>query len=424
MKVMIVGSGGREHAIAFKVAQNPNVEKIYCAPGNGGTYFEEKCVNVSANSIDEMYDFAKKEAIDLTIIGPEVYLCDGIVDKFKAGGLKVFGPSKEAAQLEGSKIFSKKFMQKYGIKTAACETFDDKDKALEYLKTCPYPAVIKADGLAAGKGVVICQDYAEAQNTINDFMVSDIFHGSGKKLVIEEFLDGVEASILSITDGQTIIPFISAKDHKNIFDEDKGPNTGGMGAIAPNPYCSQKVLDAFYKDILIPTEKGFVGEKLDYTGIVFFGLMITMNGVYLLEYNVRMGDPETQVVLQMMKSDFVDVINAALDKKLSDYKMEWYEGGACCIVAASKGYPGSYKTGYKIDIKPSDEGKVFIAGAEYKDGELYTTGGRVLCFSSRGETLQKAIDKAYVGIKSVDFEGLYHRNDIGKIYRQSVYLWF
>lgn len=418
MKVMIVGSGGREHAIAWKVAQNPSVEKVYCAPGNGGTYSEEKCANVDINTIDEMYDFAKKEAIDLTIVGPEVYLVDGIVDKFKKGGLKIFGPSKEAAQLEGSKIYAKNFMKKYGIKTAACETFDDREKALEYLKTCPYPAVIKADGLAAGKGVVICEDYAQAENTINDFMVNDIFNGSGKKLVIEEFLDGVEASILSVSDGENIISFISAKDHKNIFDEDKGPNTGGMGAIAPNPYCTEKVMKAFQEGILEPTAKGFKNENLDYTGIVFFGLMITKNGVYLLEYNVRMGDPETQVVLAMMKSDFVDVINAAIDKKLDEITIEWNDGAACCVVAASKGYPGKYEKGLDITIAPDDDSKVFIAGAQHKNNGLLTSGGRVLCATSTGETLDQAIEKAYTGIKKVDFNGIYYRKDIGIIYRQ------
>ena len=418
MKVMIVGSGGREHAIAWKAAQNPSVEQIYCAPGNGGTYTEEKCTNVDIHSIDEMYDFVKKEAIDLTIVGPEVYLVDGIVDKFRQGGLKIFGPSKEAAQLEGSKIYSKKFMKKYGIKTAACETFDDREKALEYLKTCPYPTVIKADGLAAGKGVVICEDYAQAEKTINDFMVDDIFNGSGKKLVIEEFLDGVEASILSVTDGESIIPFISAKDHKNIFDEDKGPNTGGMGAIAPNPYCTDKVMKAFKEDILKPTIDGFKCEKLDYIGIVFFGLMITKDGVYLLEYNVRMGDPETQVVLAMMKSDFISVIDAAVNKKLNDIELEWNDGAACCVVAASKGYPGKYQKGLSIKIKPDKSSKVFIAGAEYKNNGLQTSGGRVLCSTAIGNTLDKAIEKAYDGIKKVDFDGIYYRKDIGTIYRQ------
>lgn len=418
MKIMVVGSGGREHAIAWKVAQNKDVEKIYCAPGNGGTYYEDKCENVNISTIDEMYDFAKKQAIDLTIVGPEVYLVDGIVDKFKRGGLRIFGPAQQAAMLEGSKIYAKNFMDKYSIKTAACETFEDKEKALLYLKTCPYPAVIKADGLAAGKGVVICENYEQAQETIEDFMVNDIFHGSGKRLVIEEFLDGVEASILSITDGETIIPFISAKDHKNIFDQDKGPNTGGMGAIAPNPYCTEKVMEAFRKDILEPTEKGFRAEKLDYTGIVFFGLMITKNGVYLLEYNVRMGDPETQVVLEMMQSDFVEVIIAALDKKLNDYELKWKEGAACCVVAASKGYPGKYETGIEIKIENDADSKIFIAGAKYDRGGLKTAGGRVLCAAATGETLEKAIEKAYEGVKKVKYDGIYFRNDIGIIYRQ------
>lgn len=416
MKVLVIGNGGREHAIAWKAAQNKNVEKVYCAPGNGGTYVEEKCENVNLKTIDEMLKFAKDNSIDLTIVGPEVYLVDGIVDTFKNAGLKVFGPSKEASQLEGSKAYAKEFMEKYGVKTAEYAVFTEIDPAIEYVKTCPYPTVIKADGLAAGKGVVICSCYEEAKKTLEDFMINDIFSGSGKKIVVEEFLDGVEASILSITDGNTILPFISAKDHKNIFDENKGPNTGGMGALAPNPYCTKDILDAFEKGILKPTLRGIKEENLDYTGIIFFGLMITKKGTYLLEYNVRMGDPETQVVLPLMESDLVDLILAALDKKLEGYKIKWNRGNACCVVAASKGYPKKYETGFEISIAKGIDGKVFAAGVKHEDGKLLTNGGRVLCTSAIAQTREEAIAKAYRAVKEVNFDGIYYRNDIGTIY--------
>ena len=413
MKVMIVGSGGREHAMAFKVAENSNVEKIYCAPGNGGTASMEKCENIDIKGVVQLADFASKNSIELTIVGPEVPLTEGIVDEFKARGLRAFGPAREAAMLEGSKVYSKAFMKKYGIKTAAYETFEEKEPALEYLIKCDYPVVIKADGLAAGKGVVICEDYAMAENTIKEFMVEDIFQGSGKRIIVEEFLIGPEASILSITDGEVILPFISAKDHKQIFDGGKGPNTGGMGAIAPNPYYTPEVMEDFINNIMEPTLKGIREEKLDYTGIIFFGVMITKKGAYLLEYNVRLGDPETQAVLPLMKSDFVELIEAAMDKKLNNYKLQWFEGASCCVVAASGGYPGKYDKGFEITgIEKCN--KVFAAGVSYKDNKFYTAGGRVLCTQANGETLEKAIDIAYKDMDKIKFEGIYFRRDIGK----------
>lgn len=416
MRVLVIGNGGRENAIAWKVAQNDSVEKIYCAPGNGGTAIEKKCENVNLSKKQDLLEFAKERNIDLTIVGPEVPLVDGIVDDFKAAGLKIFGPARDAAQLEGSKAFSKDFMKKYGVKTAYYEVFEDKNSALEYLKKCEYPSVIKADGLAAGKGVVICNNYEEAEKTIEEFMVQDIFKGSGKKIVVEEFLEGVEASILSITDGNVIIPFLSAKDHKTIFEENKGPNTGGMGAITPNPYCSEDVLKQFEESILVPTLKGIIEENLDYTGIIFFGVMITKKGTYLLEYNVRLGDPETQVVLPMMKSDLTELILSALDKKLKDYTIQWYTGSACCVVAASGGYPASYKTGYTIDGIQDVNNKVFIAGASAADDSLKTSGGRVLCTSAIGNDLTDAISKAYEDIQKIKFKDIYYRKDIGKLY--------
>lgn len=414
MNILLIGSGGREHALAWKMAQNSKVEKIYCAPGNGGTAKENKCENVNLNKIDELLKFAKENKIELTVVGPEVPLVDGIVDEFKKEGLKIFGPSKYAAGLEGSKSFSKDFMKKYNVKTAEYAVFENAEASIDYLKTCSYPIVIKADGLAAGKGVVICEKYEEAEETIKSFMVDDVFKGSGKKVVIEEFLRGVEASILSITDGTTILPFVSSKDHKQIFDDNKGPNTGGMGAIAPNPYCTKEVLESFNEEILKATLHGIQEEKMDFTGIIFFGIMITEKGVYLLEYNVRMGDPETQAVLCLMESDLVDLIEAALSKKLTEFDLKWHDGNACCVVAASKGYPGKYPTGFEITGIEDVDNKVFCAGVSLENGVYKTNGGRVLCASARGNSLDEAIEKAYADIEKVKFDGIYYRKDIGK----------
>ncbi|MFT5874679.1 MAG: phosphoribosylamine--glycine ligase [Clostridium sp.] len=415
MKVLVIGSGGREHALVSKIAENPTVEVVYCAPGNGGTCREGKCENLDITKMDELLAFAMQNKIDITIVGSEEWLVQGIVDKFKEKGLNILGPSKKAAKLEGSKAYSKEFMKKYGIKTAAYEVFEEENKAIEYLKNCEYPIVIKADGLAAGKGVIICNDFTEGEKSINDFMVLDIFKGSGKKIIIEEFLEGVEASILSITDGKVIIPFVSSKDHKQIFDGGIGPNTGGMGAIAPNPYCNKQVLDEFEKNILAPTLRGIQEETMDFNGIIFFGIMITKKGVYLLEYNVRLGDPETQAVLPLMKSDFTELVISAIDGELSTFNLEWNAGYSCCLIATSKGYPGSYVAGFKISENDKLEGKLFVAGAEGVDGVLKTTGGRVLGITGFGETLEKAREIAYADMKKIQFDGMYYRTDIGKI---------
>jgi phosphoribosylamine---glycine ligase len=414
MRVMIIGSGGREHAMAWKLAQSDKVKEIYCVPGNGGTALEAKCSNVQLASMEEMISFAKENSIDLTVVGPEEPLTKGIVDRFKAANLKIFGPSMQGAALEGSKIIAKDFMKKYGVKTAEYESFDNIQKALSYIKTCRYPSVIKADGLAAGKGVVICSDAFEAEKTLRDFMLEDIFNGAGQKVVIEEFLEGVEASILSITDGKTIIPFVSAKDHKQIFDGNEGPNTGGMGVIAPNPYCSTEVLELFKKDIMEPTLKGIAAEAMDFTGIIFFGIMINSRGVFLLEYNVRLGDPETQAVLTLMDSDFLHLITAALDGKLQNYEIKWKNSSACCVVAVSGGYPGDYKKGFEINIEESLKSKVFAAGAKLENGVLRTDGGRVLAVTSVGNTLEDAIERAYSDITKITFEKMYYRKDIGR----------
>lgn len=415
MKILLVGSGGREHAIAWKLAQNSKVEKIYCAPGNGGTALEDKCENVKISGNENLLQFAKKNNIDLTVVGPENPLCEGIVDLFKESNLKIFGPDKKAAMLEGSKSFSKDFMKKYGVKTAEYGVFSNKEEAIKYVENCEIPVVIKADGLAAGKGVVICESKEEAISTLEDFMSKDIFKGAGQRVVIEEFLEGVEASILSITDGKVVLPFVSSKDHKQIFDGNKGANTGGMGTIAPNPYCTEEVLKAFEADIMKPTLKGIQEEDMDFKGIIFFGLMICKKGVYLLEYNVRMGDPETEVVLPLMESDFLELIEAAIEENLSSKEVKFKNASACCIIAASKGYPGSYEVGFEIRGTETATGKVFSAGTELKEGKLLTKGGRVLGVTSIGESLEEARASAYKNIESIDFEGIYYRKDIGKI---------
>lgn len=414
MKVLIIGGGGREHAIVWKLLQKSEITKIYCAPGNGSTALENKCENLSIVGNNELAQFAVKEKIDLTIVGPEQALTEGIVDVFKSHGLKIFGPSKMGAALEGSKSYAKAFMKKYGVVAAKSETFEDSDSALRYVTACDYPVVIKADGLAAGKGVVICEDYNMAFKTIEDFMNKDIFNGAGRKIIIEEYLRGVEASILSVTDGSVILPFISAKDHKQIFDGNKGPNTGGMGAISPNPYCTQKVLEDFTENILKPTLIGIKQEKLDFVGVIFFGLMITEKRTYLLEYNCRFGDPETQAVLPLMESDLADLLNAAVDKKLSSFDLKWKSGHSCCVAAVSSGYPGKYKTGFEI-TGLNKSNVVFGAGVALEDGVLKTSGGRVLCSLGIGNTLDEAIKTAYQEISNIHFEGIYYRKDIGKV---------
>lgn len=413
MKLLLIGSGGREHALAWKLAKSPKVEKIFVAPGNGGTAIEHKCENINITDLDKLVEFAQKEIIDLTVVGPEDPLTKGIVNKFKKEGLKIFGPAESAARLEGSKSFSKEFMKKYGVKTAEYETFTNVDEALKYLETCSYPTVVKADGLAAGKGVAICADKYEATLAVKAYMVEDIFNGAGQKIVIEEFLEGVEASILSITDGKTVIPFVSGKDHKQIFDDGKGPNTGGMGVLAPNPYVTEDVMKDFEENIMVKTLNGIKEEGFDYKGIIFFGIMITNKGTYLLEYNVRMGDPETQSVLYLMESDLVEVIEAALREELYKTTIEWNDGVCINVVLASKGYPGKFTKGHEIKIDERAKDKVFLAGAKAENGVLKTNGGRVLSVIGLGKTLEEARSDAYENIKYVTFEGAYCRSDIG-----------
>lgn len=416
MKILLIGSGGREHSIAKKLKENKRVEKIFCAPGNGGTALEDKCENIdfSVNDIEGLLSFAKTNNIELTVVGPEEPLINGISDRFTEEGLKIFGPKKCGAMLEGSKCFSKDFMKKYGVKTAKYENFTDYDKALEYLREQEFPVVIKADGLALGKGVYICEDLKQGEEALKDIMVNDIFKGAGKSIVIEEFLQGVEASILSITDGKIIKPFISAKDHKQVFDGGKGPNTGGMGVIAPNPYVTDEVLKEFEETIMNQTLLGIREEGFDFKGIIFFGIMITKKGTYLLEYNVRLGDPETQSVLALMESDFLELLESALNESLNDFKLSWKEGYVCNVVLTSKGYPSFYEKGYEITVNSNIKDKVIMAGATLKNDVLVTSGGRVLSLLGYGLDRYEAIKNAYDILDKVNFYGKYCRLDIGK----------
>ena len=417
MKILVVGSGGREHAICWKVSQNEKVEKVFCAPGNGGTAMLPKGENVNVKGIDELLEFALKEKIDLTIVGSEELLVDGIVDRFQEKGLKIFGPDKKAALLEGSKAYAKDFMKKYGVKTAAYEVFTEVDKAKEYIKTCEFPLVVKASGLAAGKGVLICQNLEEALKAVDEIMVDKVFSAAGEKIVVEEFLDGVEASILSVTDSKVILPFISAKDHKKIGEKETGLNTGGMGTIAPNPYVTKEVYGAFINGIMNPTLEGIKAEGMNFAGVIFFGLMITDKGVYLLEYNMRMGDPETQVVLPLLESDFIELLESGLKGDLANTDVKWSNKLACCVVLASGGYPEAYNKGYEITGIDKVDNMVFVAGAKAEDGKLLTSGGRVLNVVAVGDNLEDARAKAYADAEKIDFTGKYCRKDIGVLYR-------
>lgn len=402
MKILIVGSGGREDAIAWKLKQNPKVKEIF--------------IKASSLSIEELLAFAKKEKIDFTMVGSEELLVKGITDAFQKENLVIFGPNQQAAMLEGSKAFSKDFMKKYGVKTAKYEVFQEVDSALSYIEKQEFPLVVKASGLAAGKGVLICQNLEEAKIAIQEIMVEKVFQEAGNEIVIEEFLEGVEASILSITDSQVILPFLSAKDHKKIGEKESGLNTGGMGVIAPNPYVTEEVYDAFIQDILKPTLKGIQEEGMKFAGIIFFGLMISKKGVYLLEYNMRMGDPETQAVLPLLESDFLEMMEDALHGRLEEEKIQWSKNASCCVVIASGGYPVSYQKGYEITGLDQVSNHVFLAGVKQENGKLYNNGGRVLNIVATAPTLEMAIQKAYEDVKKVSFQDCCYRKDIGTLY--------
>lgn len=419
MKVLIVGSGGREHAIAHAVAKSPQVEKIYCAPGNGGIAELAECLPIGAMEFDKLCSFAREQQIDLTIIGMDDPLVGGIVDIFEEQGLRVFGPRKNAAILEGSKAFSKDLMKKYNIPTAAYENFTDADAALAYLKTVDFPIVLKADGLALGKGVLICNTLEEAQEGVKSIMLDKQFGSAGNCMVIEEFMTGREVSVLSFVDGKTIRTMTSAQDHKRALDGDKGLNTGGMGTFSPSPFYTKEVDDFCKKYIYQPTVDAMAAEGRPFKGIIFFGLMLTDKGPKVLEYNARFGDPEAQVVLPRMKNDMIEVVKACLDGNLDTIDLQFEDNAAVCVVLASKGYPVSYEKGYEIKGLESFKGKdgyyCFHAGTRLaQDGKILTNGGRVLGVTAKGSDLKEARANAYAAAQWVEFDNKYMRHDIGK----------
>lgn len=419
MKVLIVGGGGREHAIAWKVAQSPRVEKLYCAPGNAGIAEYAECVNIGVMEFDRLASFAKENHVDLVVVGPDDPLAAGAVDALEAAGLRVFGPRKNAAILEASKAFSKELMKKYNIPTAAYETFEDPESALAYLETAKMPIVLKADGLALGKGVLICKDLEEAKAGVKTIMLDKQFGSAGNRLVVEEFMTGREVSVLSFVDGNTIRIMTSAQDHKRAKDGDQGLNTGGMGTFSPSPFYTDEV-DAFCREhIYQATVDAMKSEGRTFQGIIFFGLMLTEEGPKVLEYNARFGDPETQVVLPRMKNDIVEVFEACVDGTLDQIDLQFEDNAAVCVVLASDGYPESYEKGYKItgfDIfKDKDGYYVFHAGTKFdEDGNIVTNGGRVLGVTAKGNDLKEARANAYKATEWIGFENKYMRHDIGK----------
>ncbi len=419
MKVLIVGSGGREHAIAWKVAQSSRVTKIYCAPGNAGISQVAECVPIGAMEIEKLVAFAKEKEIDLTVIGMDDPLVAGVVDAFEAEGLRVFGPRKNAAVLEGSKAFSKELMKKYHIPTADYQVFDNAEDALHYLRTeASFPTVLKADGLALGKGVLICGSLEEAEAGVKEIMLDKKFGSAGNKMVIEEFMTGREVSVLSFVDGDTIRIMTSAQDHKRAQDGDQGLNTGGMGTFSPSPFYTKEVDEFCKKYIYQPTVDAMKAEGRPFKGVIFFGLMLTEKGPRVLEYNARFGDPEAQVVIPRMKNDIVDVFEACIDGTLSRVKLEFEDNAAVCVVLASDGYPVSYQKGFPIKGLEKFENQkgyyVFHAGTRWENGQIVTNGGRVLGVTALGEDLHKARANAYEAVKWIDFENKYCRSDIGK----------
>lgn len=417
MKVLVVGSGGREHAIIWKLSQNKSIDKIYCAPGNAGIGELAELVPISAMELDKLKEFAISEKIDFTVIGMDDPLVAGIVDVFEDAGLKVFGPRKNAAIIEGSKAFSKELMKKYNIPTAGYETFEDYDKALEYVKKGDLPIVLKADGLALGKGVLICNTLDEAVEGLKEIMVDKKFGDSGNKVVVEEFLTGPEVSVLSFCDGKTIVPMVSAQDHKRAFDNDEGLNTGGMGTFSPSRMYTEDIAKECMEKIFKPTVAGLNAEGRTFKGIIFFGLMLTTKGPKVIEYNARFGDPETQVVLPRLKTDLLDIFVACVEGNLDKINVEWEDNACACVVLASGGYPVSYEKGYEITgldtAKKADNIYVYHAGTALKDGKYVTNGGRVLGVTGIGKDLDEAIKTAYKGVGLINFEKMHYRTDIG-----------
>lgn len=415
MKVLVVGSGGREHALCWKIAQRPDTE-VYVAPGNIGMVDVATLVNIKVDDIAGLVDFAKAEGIDLTVVGPELPLTLGIVDAFQEAGFACFGPNKAAAKLEGSKAFSKELMKKYGIPTAAFDTFTDVEKAKAFVDEIGVPCVVKADGLAAGKGVIICMTREEADKAIEDMLTDHAFGDASATIVIEEYMVGPEVSVLAFADGKSVLPMVSAQDHKRIFDGDKGPNTGGMGAYSPAPVYTEALSAEVNKTIIEPTIAAMAAEGTPFTGILYTGLMLTEKGPRVLEYNVRFGDPETQPIMVRMKSDIVELFQACVDGKLDEATLEWHDEAAVCVIMASGGYPASSEKGVPIhglDDIAAEEAIVFHSGTAEKDGEIVTNGGRVLGVTAKDATIKGAIDKAYAAVEKINFDHMQFRRDIG-----------
>ncbi len=413
MKVMVVGSGGREHTIVKKIKENKEVTALYVLPGNAGMAQDAVCVDIGAKDIDGLVSFAKEKQIDFAVVAPDDPLVLGAVDALEAVGVPCFGPNKKAAILEGSKVFSKNLMKKYHIPTATYEVFDNAEQALAYLETAPIPTVIKADGLALGKGVIIAETREDAKQAVHTIMEDKVFGASGDHIVIEEFLTGPEVSVLAFTDGKTMIPMISSMDHKRALDGDKGLNTGGMGTIAPNPYYTEAVAKECMQTIFLPTMHAMNEEGRTFKGCLYFGLMLTPNGPKVIEYNCRFGDPETQVVLPLLESDLLTIMQHIANGTLAETEVKFKDKAACCVIMASKGYPQSYETGFPMTL-PQQHDNIFIAGAKQKDGVLVTGGGRVLGVTEVADTLEQAIKQAYQTVESVTFENAYYRKDIGQ----------
>ncbi|MBQ4317414.1 MAG: phosphoribosylamine--glycine ligase [Clostridia bacterium] len=413
MKILVVGGGGREHAIITKIKQNKSVSKIYALPGNGGIARDAECVNIGAKDIDAIVNFAVENKIDYAIVAPDDPLVLGCVDALEAKGIPCFGPRANAAIIEGSKVFSKELMKKYSIPTAECEVFDDVEKALKYIETAPIPTVIKADGLALGKGVIIAFTRQEAIDAVKSMMCDKAFGKSGERIVVEEFLEGPEVSVLAFTDGKSVVPMVSSMDHKRVGEGDTGLNTGGMGTIAPNPYYTDAVAWQCMERIFLPTIRAMNCEGRTFKGCLYFGLMLTKDGPKVIEYNCRFGDPETQVVLPLLETDLLTVMQAVTNETLGEIDVKFSDKHACCVIMASKGYPESYNKGYEIDIPESVIDNVYVAGAAIKDGKLVTSGGRVLGVTAIADTLPEAIDASYKLVSEIKFENSYIRRDIG-----------
>ncbi|MBR0416576.1 MAG: phosphoribosylamine--glycine ligase [Firmicutes bacterium] len=414
MKILVVGSGGREHAIIKKIKENKDVEVIYALPGNGGMAKDAVCVDIGATDIDGIVAFAKEKAVDYAVVAPDDPLALGCVDALEAAGIPSFGPRANAAIIESSKVFSKELMKKYGIPTASYDVFDDPEEALRFVKTAPLPTVVKADGLALGKGVIIAMTHEEAEDAIKEIMLDKKFGKSGDRIVIEEFLEGPEVSVLSFTDGKTLVPMVSSMDHKRAGDGDTGLNTGGMGTVAPNPYYTDKVAAECMEKIFIPTMNAMNAEGRTFKGCLYFGLMITKDGPKVIEYNCRFGDPETQVVLPLLESDLLTIMMAVTDSRLAETEVRFSDKHACCVIVASKGYPEHYEKGFEMTIPEEIEDKVYVAGAKISDGKLLTNGGRVVGCTAVADSLEEAIKGAYDVAKKVRFDNAYMRTDIGQ----------